>query len=285
MVGFILWLLGFWASIELVSREVADEKLIGVLGLITTLTIAVVYSFKFLNWSQKEEERQKQWRKREEWQKKKEEQRRKEELEQRKKRQEQDMAQKRENRWKIRDYLNSLEAPHHKASIYDITQHIVPPISSREVEKLCREMAKDEYYHIGYDEKFDRYFSWEFKGQRLSAIDKMDGHQFEHYCAGLLRKLKYTDVEVTKGSGDQGVDIIAVKDGVRYAIQCKRYSSPLGNSPVQEVSAGKQLYNCQVGVVLTNQHFTAGAKQLAAATGVLLWDRDELGNMIEQAGK
>ena len=119
----------------------------------------------------------------------------------------------------------------------------------------------------------------------MAAVDKMDGHQFEHYCAGLLRKLNFTNVEVTKGSGDQGVDIVAVKEGVRYAIQCKCYSSSLGNSPVQEVNAGKQLYGCHVAVVLTNQHFTSGAKTLAAATGVLLWDRDELERMIKKAGE
>lgn len=31
---------------------------------------------------------------------------------------------------------------------------------------------------------------------------------------------------------------------------------------------------------MTNRHFTAGAKELAAATGVLLWDRDKLGEML-----
>ena len=67
-----------------------------------------------------------------------------------------------------------------------------------------------------------------------------------------------------------------------YAIQCKCYSSTIGNTPVQEVSAGKQFYKCHVGGVLTNQYFTAGAKELAEATGVLLWDRDELQRMFKR---
>lgn len=114
----------------------------------------------------------------------------------------------------------------------------------------------------------------------LYRIDVMEGHEFEHWCADLLKKSGFTDVEVTKGSGDQGVDVIAVKDGIRYAIQCKCYSSDLGNKPVQEVHAGKVMYKCQVGVVMTNRHFTAGAKELADATGVLLWDRDKLEEML-----
>lgn len=107
----------------------------------------------------------------------------------------------------------------------------------------------------------------------LLTIDFMEGHDFEYWCADALKDLGFSDVSVTPGSGDHGVDVLASKDGIKYAIQCKRYTSDLGNSPVQEVYAGKAIYNCQIGVVITNQGFTEGAKKLAAATGVLLWDR------------
>lgn len=115
---------------------------------------------------------------------------------------------------------------------------------------------------------------------KIEETDGMDGHDFEYWCAELLKKSGFANVEVTKGSGDQGVDVLAVKDGIRYAIQCKCYSSNLGNGPVQEVHAGKALYHCQVGVVMKNQYFTAGAKELAEATGVLLWDREKLEEML-----
>ena len=97
----------------------------------------------------------------------------------------------------------------------------------------------------------------------LLQIDKMDGEEFEDWCARLLTKCGFTDVKRIGSSGDQGVDIIAVKNEIHYAIQCKCYSSNLGNSPVQEVYAGKEMYDCQVAVVMTNRHFTSGAKQLA----------------------
>lgn len=123
----------------------------------------------------------------------------------------------------------------------------------------------------------------EYKSNILEDIDAMDGHLFEYYCADVLRKNGYTQVAVTKGSGDQGVDIIAVKDSIRYAIQCKNYASPLGNKPVQEVTAGKFFYNCHVGVVMTNSTFTTGAQELAQATGVLLWDRNKLIEFINNS--
>lgn len=117
----------------------------------------------------------------------------------------------------------------------------------------------------------------------MSRVDAMEGHEFEHFIAALLHKLGYQNVEVTRGSGDQGVDVLAEKEGVRYAVQCKCYSSDLGNTPVQEVNTGRVIYHCHVGVVVTNRCFTQGAKEAAKATGVLLWDRSKLQELMIQA--
>lgn len=115
------------------------------------------------------------------------------------------------------------------------------------------------------------------KEERIGLlVDGLGGIEFEFFCAEMLKRTGYSDVYVTKSSGDQGADILAEKDGIKYAIQCKRYSSNLGNTPVQEVHAARTMYGCQIGAVLTNQYFTAGAKELANTTGVLLWDRDWL---------
>lgn len=116
----------------------------------------------------------------------------------------------------------------------------------------------------------------------LLTIDLMEGHDFEYWSAELLRDLGFVNVEVTRGSGDQGVDILAEKDGIHYAIQCKCYRSPLGNTPIQEVYAGKKMYHCQIGAVMTNQYFTPGGKELADKTGTLLWDRDWLREAINR---
>ena len=118
-------------------------------------------------------------------------------------------------------------------------------------------------------------------GDVWADIDEMEGHEFEFWCAELLRDSGFQQVEVTKGSHDQGVDILAKKDDIKYAIQCKCYASPLGNTPVQEVFTGKVIYHCHVGVVMTNSYFTEGARKAADATGVLLWDRDRLEKMME----
>ena len=116
--------------------------------------------------------------------------------------------------------------------------------------------------------------------QVLNIIDKMNGTAFELFCAELLKDNGFINVELTAKTGDQGVDIIAEKDSVRYAVQCKCYESDLGNTSIQEVYAGKEMYGCHVGVVLTNRYFTKGAIELAEKTHVLLWDRDTIKKMI-----
>lgn len=112
-------------------------------------------------------------------------------------------------------------------------------------------------------------------------IDSLSGKDFEEWCAQLIRKNGFKNVVVTPGSGDHGVDIVAEKEEVLYAIQCKRYTSDVGNTPIQEVYAGKEMYNCQVAAVMTNQHFTDGAKALATKTRVLLWDREKIMSMMQ----
>lgn len=121
--------------------------------------------------------------------------------------------------------------------------------------------------------------------QELARIDTMsaDGWKFEQYAADILRLIGYSNVAVTTGSGDYGIDILVEREGVTYAIQCKCYSNPVGNKAVQEAFSGKEYYKKMVAVVLTNSTFTSAALKTAAETRVLLWDRAKLREMILQA--
>ncbi len=116
----------------------------------------------------------------------------------------------------------------------------------------------------------------------IRSLDEIEGHDFEYYCAELLRKRGFEEVSVTKGSGDYGVDVLAEKDGVTYAIQCKAYTAPVGVKAVQEAYAGREFYDRMVGAVLTNQYFTKPAVEAAKKLKILLWDRGYLDSMIEE---
>lgn len=114
----------------------------------------------------------------------------------------------------------------------------------------------------------------------VQGCDDMEGHDFEHLCADALRANGYKQVQVTQASGDYGIDVLAQNNGVSYAIQCKRYNSPVGNHAVQEAYAGAAYYGSSVPVVLTNQDFTPAAREMAASLGVKLWGRSELDDLL-----
>lgn len=116
----------------------------------------------------------------------------------------------------------------------------------------------------------------------LLKIDSVatSGNYFERVACMLLEANGYSNVRNTRTSNDYGIDILAEKDGISYAIQCKCYSSSVGNKAVQEAYSGKGFYNCMVAVVLTNSKFTKRAIETAKATQVLLWDRSKLTEMI-----
>lgn len=122
------------------------------------------------------------------------------------------------------------------------------------------------------------------KAVSKDVFEDMEGHEFEHYCAGLLEQRGFVEVEVTKGSGDFGIDILAEKEGVTYAIQCKRYHAPVGVKAVQEAYAGRDYYDRMVGVVMTNQYFTTPAVEAAKKLKILLWDGGYLESMMEETG-
>ena len=118
---------------------------------------------------------------------------------------------------------------------------------------------------------------------RKKSFKNMSGHDFEKYCAELLSLNGFSSINVTRDSGDQGIDIIAHKGNIKYGIQCKLYSNRVGNSAVQEAYSGKDFYKCQIGAVLTNNYFTESARELATALGVVLWDGDYLQELQQKA--
>lgn len=107
-------------------------------------------------------------------------------------------------------------------------------------------------------------------------IDQMDGIDFEQFAASWLKHNGFQKVHTTPISGDYGVDLTAVKDGVSYGIQCKRYSEPVGLAAVQEVSAGIAYYGLEKGMVFTNSELTKAALNLAEANGIEVLDGEYL---------
>ena len=154
-----------------------------------------------------------------------------------------------------------------------------------QIRRECNSISKDiiklktEYDLLKND--YDELYK-EVNKFTINYVDSLNGIEFEQYVTNMLEDIGYSNVKLTKASNDYGVDIVAEKDNIKYAIQCKNYNSPLGNSCVQEVYSGKKYYNCHIAVVITNSTFTANAKELAQRDEVLLWDRNCLLVLLKQ---
>jgi restriction system protein len=105
--------------------------------------------------------------------------------------------------------------------------------------------------------------------------DAMTGREFELYCRDILHEAGW-QAALTPGSGDQGADIIAEKDGRRVVIQCKFYNGSVGNKAVQEAYAAAAFQDAPYAAVVTNSVYTKSAHQLAHKNGVLLMHHTDL---------
>lgn len=106
-------------------------------------------------------------------------------------------------------------------------------------------------------------------------------YEFEQKCAQILNENGW-NARATSKSLDQGVDVIAERDGITVVIQCKLYNKPVGNKAVQEIIAGRDFYEADFAVVVSNSTYTISARQLAQNCNVLLMNVDELETLAEK---
>lgn len=119
------------------------------------------------------------------------------------------------------------------------------------------------------------------KTSGIPDIDSMTGPEFELYVVEILKNQGFM-AHISGKSGDLGVDILAEKDALRYAIQCKRQSNLVSRRAVSDAVAGMSHYECDQAMVITNNYFSPGAKQLAKANNCILIDRAQLTEYIKQ---
>lgn len=114
--------------------------------------------------------------------------------------------------------------------------------------------------------------------------DDFSPAEFEAFCAHRLIGVGW-NARVTRQSRDQGVDVIAEKDGMRLAIQCKLYRGSIGNKAVQEIVAARAHEGADRGIAVSNSRYTAAAHQLARTNAVLVLhyrDLDEIDAVLRR---
>lgn len=117
------------------------------------------------------------------------------------------------------------------------------------------------------------------RSRELLNIDNMDEAEFERYVSGLLAH-KGFKVEKTRDSVNHGVDFIAQKNNLKYAVQLKRQTGTVSRVAVSDADREKHRYGCDRAMLIMNGYFTQDAMELSLSKGCDLVDRDALANWV-----
>ena len=147
---------------------------------------------------------------------------------------------------------------------YFVTNHVEPHFPNDQRGLLTRERIHIQNLIAAHVETATR-----SQPAFQTFSDDMSPADFEIFCAEELRRNGWI-ARVTMQSRDQGVDVVAEKQGLRVVLQCKLYSGPVGNKAVQEAVAARGHEKAHYGVVVTNNRYTEPAEQLASTNGILL---------------
>lgn len=116
-------------------------------------------------------------------------------------------------------------------------------------------------------------------------LNSLSGVDFEHLCATLISGMGF-QVEVTKASGDGGIDIIANSSTPlykgRYIIQCKRYAGTVGEPILRDLYGVVMSERANKGILMTTGTFTRSAIAFAEGKPLELIDISGIQSLIAQ---
>lgn len=130
------------------------------------------------------------------------------------------------------------------------------------------------------------------RSQRQAVRDRlarMKPSAFERLVRDLLEEMGYDDVEVTKQSGDKGVDVVGtVRFGitsVREVVQVKRHAGNIGRPILDQLRGALPYHDAIQGTIITLGSFSKGCKEAALFRGaapITLIDGDRLLELMEE---
>ena len=189
-------------------------------------------------------------------------------------------------------------APDYTAKVELNTKEIVAYTVNRNMQRRLNAAASTEVQDSepndtdpsnDYEEYPDEIKPWR---QKLSEIlQNMDPYGFERLTQRLLRECGFSQVEVTKKSGDGGIDGTGKLkiNGIfsfNVAFQCKRYKGAVSAGDIRDFR-GSLTTDIEKGVLITTGTFTKAAKEEASNPGkqqIDLIDGEEFINKIAEYG-
>lgn len=130
-----------------------------------------------------------------------------------------------------------------------------------------------------------------WRARLADILQNMNPYGFERLTQRVLRECGFSQVEVTKKSGDGGIDGTGKLkiNGIfsfKVAFQCKRYSGLVGSGAIRDFR-GSLTTDIEKGVLITTGTFSKAAKEEASNSGkqqIDLIDGEELISKIAEYG-
>lgn len=122
-------------------------------------------------------------------------------------------------------------------------------------------------------------------------LECLDPYRFEELIKDLLEAMDYENVQVTKQSGDKGVDVIAnFQFGIteiKEVVQVKRHKTNITRPVLDQLRGALPLHGALRGTIITIGGFAKGCKDVALFPGaapITLIDGDKLIELLIKHG-
>ncbi len=124
------------------------------------------------------------------------------------------------------------------------------------------------------------------RSEAADALDGMSWQQFERLVGEGFRRQGYRVEETGGGGADGGVDLVLIKSGEKYLVQCKQWRAfRVGVEIVRELYGVMAAKGAAGGFVVTSGRFTEEARKFAEGRNVQLIDGPRLRARMKQVGE
>ncbi len=142
---------------------------------------------------------------------------------------------------------------------------------TRQVQKQLRKARMAREVEEGTEDEEEELQNRNWRDHLLQVLQSMDPVAFERLCQRMLRESGFIEVEVTRRSGDGGIDghgIIRIGGLISFNVlfQSKRYKTNIGPEVVRDFR-GAMIGRADKGLIVTTGGFTREARKEATRDG------------------
>lgn len=195
--------------------------------------------------------------------------------------------------WARTDLKNYGAVENSKQGVWTMTAKGAKLLKSGKIDpkEIKKTLTKKNDKKDGDSSESEEHVKKDWREQVSEILHSLDPYAFEKLAQRLLRECGFSDVEVTKKSGDGGIDGTGKLriNGIfsfNVAFQCKRYKGQVGAPQIRDFR-GSLGTNIEKGVLITTGTFTREAKEEASSEGkrlIDLMDGEELINKLAEYG-